>query len=470
MEKLTLAWITQATHGKLRGKHDKKLARGVSTDSRTIQPGEIFIALQGEHFDGHEFVGAAERHRAAAAIVCRNWAAVAQTNLPLIIVANTLVALQRFAKMYRRQRKDFRVIAVTGSSGKTTTKEMIAAVMSKQYRVIKSSGNLNNHIGVPLSVLQTNQSDEVGVFELGINHPGELKPLVEICQPQIGVVTNIGPSHLEFFGDEEGVMKEKGVLVEKLPPNGLAILNADDPWTENLSLRTDSRVTKVGFATEADVRADNVHWKHGKLCFDLHFSEEEKVPQVWLDAVGKHQIYSALYAAAVAREFGLDGQTIATALVHCQPIEGRMQVEKIGGIRLVNDTYNANPDSMRAALEALASWPQARRRIALLGDMHELGPASADAHQAIGTIAAQLRLDQLLVVGDQARLIGEQAQHDGLKKEQVRFFSQVSDAGAALAQLALPGDAILVKASRASRLEEAIKLFRHQLGAKRKRR
>lgn len=468
MEKLSLQWIAGATHGQLHGEPLRQ-ARGVSTDSRTIRRGELFVALRGERFDGHRFLAAAAARGAAAAMVSAQGKARRPKGLPLIVVRDTLAALQALGQAYRRRRQTLKVVAVTGSNGKTTTKEAIATVMNEKKKVVKTQGNLNNHIGVPLSLLRAEPEDEVGIFELGINHPGEMPPLVQICQPQIGVLTNIGASHLEFFGDKETVAFEKGKLLEALPPDGLAVLNADDEWTPSLRARVPhngARVTTVGFAAEADVRADNVRWEKGKLCFDLHFADADETPRVWLEAVGKHQIYSALFSAAVAREFGLTPQVIARGLAKLRSLHGRLQPQHIRGVRLLDDSYNANPDSMCAALESLASWPGARRRIALLGDMAELGAASKPGHRRVGEAAAKARLDLLFVVGPQARWIGEAAQEGGLCA--VRYFDRAEQAGCALAQQARRGDAILVKASRAARLEQAIAVFRKRFVKKAK--
>ncbi len=471
MEKLTLQWLAQATQGELRGgsaKRTKAVVRAVSTDSRSIPRGALFVALKGDRFDGHSYMALAAARGAAAALVCREFADGAESRasrIPLIVVGDTLAALQAAARTYRRQQlKNMRAIAVTGSNGKTTTKEAIATVMTEKFKVVKSEGNLNNHIGVPLSVLRADADDELGVFELGINHPNELPPLVDICNPQVGVITNIGEAHLEFFGDKSAVADEKGKLIEALPTSGCAVLNADDECTPKLRERTRAKVITAGFAAEADVRAENVHWEKGKLCFDLHFEDETEVPEVWLDAVGKHQVYSPLFAAAVAREFGLNPKTVARALKKFQPPESRLRLQRVGGTQLIDDSYNANPDSMIASLNALASLPKAKRRIALLGDMAELGAASERGHRAVGSAAAQSRLDALLVVGEQSRWIAEAAKKGGLIR--TTQFGSASEAGAALARLARRGDAILVKASRATKLEDAIAVFRKNFSKK----
>ncbi|MBI5397642.1 MAG: UDP-N-acetylmuramoyl-tripeptide--D-alanyl-D-alanine ligase [Verrucomicrobia bacterium] len=428
---------------------------GVSSDTRQLRPGEIFVALRGERFDGHDYLEEAAQRGAVAAIVSDRRRLPASLALPLIEVDDTLQALQRLAATYR-QRMPVRTLAVTGSNGKTSTKDMIATLLAERFTTIKTEGNLNNHIGVPLSLLRIQPMHEVGVFEMGMNHPGELAPLAAMVAAEIGVITNVGPAHLEGMGDEDAVAREKAAVIDNLPAHGAAVLNADNRWTPFLRGRTRARVVTAGLAPDADVRAENIQRWEGGVAFELVLPAVAARVPVKLAAIGDHWISNALLAAAAARVLGLTPDEIAAGFAKVALPAMRMQVTAVNGVRWINDAYNANPDSMRAALRALAAWPCAGRRVAVLGDMLELGAQAEPLHRQIGVEAAAADLALLVTVGPLARFIAAAARARGMAAGAVVECEDVAGAAAALGDRLKAGDCVLLKASRGMKLEPLI--------------
>ena len=470
LEKPTLEYAASACGGQLKGAMVETVFHGVSSDSRQIRPGEIFVALRGDRFDGHEYLQQAAERGAVAAIISNPRRVPDALNLPLIQVSDTLQALQRLAAAYR-QAMPLRTVAVTGSNGKTSTKEMVAALLAERFSTIKTEGNLNNHIGVPLSLLRIRRSHEVGVFEMGMNHPGELAPLAAMVAPAVSIVTNVGPAHLEGMGGEEAVAREKAAVVLALPKEGVAVLNADNPWTPQLRRHAASRVVTAGLAPEAGVRAENIRHLEDGVEFDLILppldspdlpcvvsprapaSESSSPIRVRLAAIGEHWISNALLAAAAARVFGLTTDEIAAGFGKIELPAMRMQSCEIAGVRWINDAYNANPDSMRAALRALAARPCRGRRVAVLGDMLELGVESERWHRTVGVEAARLRLDMLITVGPQSRWMAEEAIAKGMSAAAVAVCDDAAQAAAALQARFHPGDCVLLKGSRGMKME-----------------
>ena len=471
--KPSLEYAARACGGQLKGTMVETLFHGVSSDSRRIRPGEIFVALHGDRFDGHDYLQQAAERGAAAAIVSNSRRVPAGFRLPVIEVRDTLRALQEFAANYR-QAMLLRTVAVTGSNGKTSTKDMLATLLAERFSTTKTEGNLNNHIGVPLSLLQIRRSHEIGVFEMGMNHPGELAPLAEMVAPAVSIITNVGPAHLEGMGDEQAVAREKAIAILALPPDGVAVLNADNRWTPYLRRRAVSRVVTAGFAVGADVRAENVRRSADGVQFDLILppldspnwprvvpprglmSESPSPVRIKLAAIGDHWISNALLAAAAARAFGLTTDEIAAGFRKIELPAMRMQACEVEGVHWINDAYNANPDSMRAALQALALWPCVGRRVAVLGDMLELGAESERWHRELGVEAARQKLDLLITVGSMAEFIAGEARANGMQTGSIVICETVTQAAAALRARIQPNDCVLVKASRGMKLEPLV--------------
>ncbi len=434
----------------------------ISIDSRTLHRGDCFVALRGPHFDGHQFISDAARLGASAAVVSDPTRATnSPSALALLQVQDTLTALHKLATNYRRlMPPTTRVIAISGACGKTTTKEMIAAVLAERFNVVKTEANHNNHIGVPLSVLRIDPSYDFGVFELGSNHPGEMRVLAELVRPEIGVVTNIGLAHAEFLGDEAGVAQEEGTPLEYLPRNGdgLAVLNADDRWCAELRGRTRATVITVGIENFADIRASEIKI-NGDVKFRLNIAKKREDVIVRLKTLGRHQICNALQAAAVGYFAGMDLDEIRIGLENVEFPPMRMEQVTLNGVRFVNDCYNATLPSMKAALQMLCETPCTGRKIAVLGDMLELGEWTQQAHLDIGAMAANAGLGMLITVGQAARWIAQAAVEAGLETHRVLPVLGGTEATESLRALLHEGDLVLLKGSRRLRLETILESF-----------
>jgi len=442
----------------LRGNPEDVVER-ISIDSRSVERGACFVALRGPRFDGHEFVEDVARLGARAAVVSNPTRAInSPSGLALLQVQDTLTALHKLATNYRRLLPPTtRLIGISGACGKTTTKEMIAAVLAERFNVLKTPANNNNHIGVPLSLLALNAHHDFGVIELGSNHPGEMRVLAELVQPDIGVVTNIGLAHAEFLGDEAGVAAEEGTPLEYLPRNGdgVAILNADDKWCQELRSRTRATVVTVGIDNFADVRASNIVI-NGDLKFRLNIAKRREDVVVRLKTVGRHQIYNALQAAAVGYFVGMDLEEIREGLENVEFPKMRMQVVDRNGVRFINDCYNANGPSMKAALRMIQEQPWPGRKIAILGDMLELGEWSGPVHREVGQLAAKSELALLLTVGPLAKEIAAAAIAAGMEMHRVLILQDAAEAQDAVRGLVREGDFVLLKGSRKLELERVL--------------
>lgn len=439
--KLSLAELLAPLDAEARG---AAVFTAVTTDSRAITPGALFVALSGEHFDGHAFVAQAEAAGAAAALVSR-WSDAA---MPQLKVADTLQGLQQLASFWRR-RFTLPVVAVTGSNGKTTTKQLLAAVLAARGPVLATQGNLNNHIGVPLSLLRLDDTSRTAVIEMGANHAGEIALLAQIAAPDIGVVTQAGDAHLEGFGSREGVARAKGELFAALGPRGVAVINADDVYAPLWrQLAGPAATLSFGMCDAADVQALDVQQQDlGGTRFTLRTPQGPA--EVVLPLPGQHNVMNALAAAACGLALGLEAETIAQGLQRVQPPPGRLSwTTTPQGARVLDDTYNANPGSLRAALELLA---QARGRHWLaLGDMAELGRDAAQLHREAGLAARALGVERLFASG---ALATEAAQAFGSGGE------AYADADALIAALRPQLDnniTLLVKGSRAARMERVV--------------
>jgi UDP-N-acetylmuramoyl-tripeptide--D-alanyl-D-alanine ligase len=427
------------------------LVAGVGSDTRSFRPGDLFAALSGEHFDGHGFVAAAAAAGAAAALVSREIAGL-PAGFPQLVVPDVLAALQRLAAAYRRQ-LPARVVGVTGSNGKTTTKEFCAVALGTRFRVGATRGNLNNHIGVPLTLLSLGAEDEAAVIEMGMNHPGEIAPLAAMAAPQTGVITNIGIAHIEHLGSREAIAEEKGALARALPPDGCLVLDAEDDFSAHLAAQTAARKLTTGFR-RGDLRAESIRAEEGGSRFEV--VSEAGRSGCFLPVPGEHMVRNALLAIAAAVSFGIPPEEAAAALAGASAGKGRLQRREVRGVAVIDDSYNANPDSMLAALETVSKMPGAGRRIAVLGQMNELGERSRQAHGAVGEAAARLA-DALLTVGPVAAEIARAAEAAGLRE--CFALGSAEEAAGRLAEMAEPGDLVLVKGSRGARMERVIEAF-----------
>lgn len=473
MTNASLSSLTAATCGQLIGCHDANASIGrVVIDSRMARSGDLFWALRGEHHDGHEFLVEARHRGASAAIVRRDRLAQAQEAWksgsgygpipPLIVVEDTLTALADFARWYRSQQEGL-VVGVTGSFGKTTTREMIHAVLSAAHPGVRSLKNFNNHIGLPLSLLELDQSHEFAVLEMGASAVGEIAMLAEIAQPEVGVITGIGLAHVEGFGSPEQIVLGKGELLEALPATGFAILPGDDPVTRGMADRSSCPVLFVGESDGNHVQATNVRVANQRLTFEVDHVEYE-VP-----VTGRHFLRAALTALAIAREIGLTSSEIASGFANFQSAPGRCQVHQIGSWTVIDDTYNANPASMRAACETLRDWQGANKRLLITGDMLELGSHTEQAHFGLGLAAAEAHVDGLLVFGEQSEHVIRGALDGGLRPSQLAQCDHFEILLTVLDCILEPRDVLLVKGSRGMRMERVVEWLREKtegLGAR----
>ncbi len=461
MKPRTLGEVARLAGGTLKqGDAGVKVTR-LHTDTRTIGAGDCFVALPGDRFDGHAFVPQA---RAAGAVAALISSAVpeADSDLGLVEVPNTLAALQQFAGTYRSL-LPVRTIGVTGSSGKTSTKELIAAVLRTRFRTKATEGNLNNHIGVPLTLIRLDEEDDYAVIEMGMNHPGEIAPLAAMTAPVMGVISSIGPAHIEFFSSQTAIAEEKAALIAALPSHGVAFLNSDDEWSRTIADRTNARVVWVGSGEGSTFRAEDLRITEAGLSFNLHHNGESM--PVKLPFHNRVMAANALLAAAVGVECGLSLEEIALGLETAQLPGARMQVVKAHGASIINDAYNANPVSMRAALVALQEFPNATRRLAVLGSMGELGRHAAELHHAVGEFAGQQGLELLIAVGPNAEACRAGALAAGMGSERALLALDATEATALLRGHLRAGDAVLVKGSHFMGLEKLVAELAREGGA-----
>jgi UDP-N-acetylmuramoyl-tripeptide--D-alanyl-D-alanine ligase len=453
MDARTLSQLAAFASGDLSlGKREITVSR-ISTDSRTVQLGDLFIALRGENFDGHRFVEKAAERGAAGALVEREWKGKTPKDFALIRVEDTLVAYQQIAARYRQSLSP-KVVAITGSNGKTTTKDFAAAALGHRFRVTKTEANFNNHVGLPRTILEASSQDEIAVWEIGMNHPGEIAALAKIAAPDVAVITNIGVAHIEFMGTREAIAQEKGTLAEAIGAQGTVILNADDPFSDGIAKRTRAKVIFAG-TKKGTVRATDLRQSASGSEFTI--LEGAHRCRAQLPVPGLHMIQNALLAVAAGRVFGLSIEDCAAGLASAPLTKARLQIKTIRGVQFIDDSYNANPESMRAALATLAELETEGRRVAVLGEMAELGIESERSHREVGEAAATLRIDELIAIGETAGTIADAAQAAGLEKS--RTVTSTEDAAELLAEETSPGDLVLIKGSRAARTERVLEEF-----------
>lgn len=435
----------------------EEIAQGYSIDSRTVAAGEVFFAVKGDRFDGHDFVVSALERGAVAAVVRCDQLQRYQDTSRLLAVEDTLGALQMLATAVRKVWGK-PLAGVTGSAGKTTTKEAIAHVLASRFRVLKSEGNFNNHFGLPLMLLKLEPEHDVAVIEMGMSHAGEITALAKIAQPEIGIVTNVAPVHLEFFDSVAGIARAKYELIESLPANGTAILNADDEYVSQFGRDFKGRVIMYGTAPTADVRAENIQscGTEGTQ-FDIVTPGGRETARLAL--VGAHNVLNGLAAVSVALARGLKLPEAVAALATLAPADKRGQVLQVGNITVVNDCYNSNPKALNAMVDALANM-KARRRIVVAGEMLELGPTGDAMHREAGKHLADKKIDVLLGVRGLAQALVEGARQAGAKAD---FVATPEEAGDWLARETRDGDVVLLKGSRGVKLEKALETWKSKI-------
>jgi UDP-N-acetylmuramoyl-tripeptide--D-alanyl-D-alanine ligase len=457
MEVRSLKFFAGACGGERRRGSPETLISGICTDSRLARAGDLFVALSGERFDAHAFLPEVAKKGIAAVLVEQSRAVPELPDCAVIAVENTRRALGQIAAEYRKA-FSLPIIVVGGSNGKTTTKELVASVLRQKLSTLWSESSFNNDVGVPLSLLRLEEGHQVAVLEAGTNHPGELRPLVKMIQPKFGVITNVAREHLEFFDDLEGVAEEEGVLAELLPPDGTLFINGDNEWTPEIAGRTRAQIVRVGMVEGNDWRATGIHLDKAGATFQVETANPDLAGRYRINLLGRHQVVNALLALAAGAVSGLDRAELERGLAECQPPKMRLQIWELRGVCVLDDSYNANTDSVVAALQTLKELPCKGRRVAVLGDMAELGKHSEPAHEEIGRCAAEMGVEQLYAVGKMAPVISRAARQAGLNR--VLEFNEVEPAAEAVKKFLKAGDVLLLKASRSSRLERIAALLR----------
>jgi len=449
MKQTDLQTLANFANGTLSARGDALVSR-VITDSRKVAPGDLFVALRGDKFDAHDFLPQVIAAGASTVLV-EQGRGVASESCAVIEVADTLLGLQSLARGYRCLLQPL-IIGLTGSNGKTSTKDLTAIVMACKFQTRATLGNLNNHIGLPLTLLSLEEEDECGVVEMGMNHVGEIKVLVDIAMPDAAIVTNVGMAHIEFMGSQDAIGWEKGTLPANVHDEGIVVLNANDPYSALIARHCQAPVLLAG-TNAGDVRAFDLRANAEGTAFKLDFAGE--VVETFLPIIGDHMVGNAALAACMGWAHGISPADIAEALRNAKLTGGRMETKSVQGIQFIDDSYNANPDSMKAGLSALASLQTSGRKIAVLGRMGELGIHAVTGHRSVGAHAAALALDAVFTVGDEAALISEAA----AGKTETRNFPTHEACAAHLKTILQPGDAVLLKGSRSTGMEKVLSHF-----------
>ncbi|MBX3745036.1 MAG: UDP-N-acetylmuramoyl-tripeptide--D-alanyl-D-alanine ligase [Verrucomicrobiae bacterium] len=459
MEMRPIVFLAEACRGELRSVRPDERVRRVVTDSRAVQAGDLFVALRGDRFDGHAFAGEALRRGAVAVVVARDraeeWA-----GRPVLVVGDTRTAYGAMAAAYRAGFV-LPVVAVAGSNGKTTTKDLIGSVLGGCFETLRSPESFNNDVGVPATLLGLEDRHVAAVIEVGTNHPGELAPLLRMAQPKVGVLTQVGEEHLEYFGSLAGVIEEEGWIAELLPPDGTLILPGAVAGAEAILGRGRARVVRVGFEASHDWRILETEADADGTTFSVRAPKHGLSGEYRVNLLGGHQVTHAVLAAAVGAEFGLGREEIRRGLAACRPARWRMHRWQWDGVEVIDDCYNANLDSTLAALETVRSFPCAGRRVVVLGGMAELGGHTARAHGVAGRRAAELGIDRLITVGPVAAMSARAAAAAGLA--QAIEVADIGEAAEHLRAVLRPGDCLLIKGSRSAHLERLGDLLRERL-------
>ena len=453
MDILSLNQVLMGIHGELLGTADMETkVQAVCTDSRNVEENSIFIPLVGENFDGHNYIDMALK---AGAVGCVTAHEIAEENrIPgkfYIRVEDTMKALGELAAYYRSC-FHIPVIAVTGSVGKTTTKDMVAAVLGQKYNVLKTDGNFNNNIGLPMTIFRMNHTHEIAVLEMGMNHEGEIDYLTNIAHPDVALITNIGDAHIENMGSRENTLKAKAEIFHGMTAEGQAVLNGDDPLLRTLSGKIEQKITWCGTGENCTWRVTDLaeHWQDHVEC-EMHAPDSTWMQEI--PGLGGHMVYPASMAAAVGRMYGVSDELIRRGILEFEPTKMRMAIlHRKDDITILNDTYNANPQSMRAAIEIL-SKQECKRRIAVLGDMMELGELGPGLHASVGRFLANVGIDCLITVGNLGACIADGAEESDVE---IHRCANQAEAQIVLAKAVTPGSTILVKASRGMKFEHLV--------------
>jgi UDP-N-acetylmuramoyl-tripeptide--D-alanyl-D-alanine ligase len=438
--------------------------QGVSINSRTLKPGELFFCIRGDRFDGHDFLNDAIQKKAAGVVVSDrsklDESLAQQAGAFAVAVPDTLHGLQELAS-YHRDQFSIHMIGVTGTNGKSTSKEMIASVLKLRYPTLKTEGNLNNHIGLPLTLLELKKSHKAAVVEMGMSAAGEIARLAEIAKPRIGVITNISQAHMIELKTVKDIQKAKGELFKALPQQGTAIVNADDPLVCELAEKLRAKVITFGIENKSDVQASDI--RPGNISgYDFTLSVKGKTVPVHLPFLGRFNIYNALAAAAVGHALGIPPELIKTGLGAKHKLSQRGESVRYKNMTVINDTYNANPQSMREAMQSLKEYTADGRKFLVIGDMLELGDGEQSAHRQLGGEAAGHAFDFLITVGELAGLAGNAAVESGMAKDKVHCFDHHRPAADFLKENAKPGDCLLFKGSRGSHMETVLEVLMKQ--------
>jgi UDP-N-acetylmuramoyl-tripeptide--D-alanyl-D-alanine ligase len=453
---LTVAELAAVVDGRLDHADASAVVEAVAVDSRRVSAGAVFVAIRGERVDGHDFAAAAVADGAVVVLAARPVSAPDGTALPCVVVDDPVLALGRWAAWVRRERLDCQVIGITGSSGKTSTKDLVAAVLTQAGPTVSPQGSFNTEVGLPLTVLSADASTRFLVLEMGMRGEGHIAYLVSLADPDVGAVINVGSAHLELLGSRQAIARAKGEMVRDLRANAVAVLNHDDPFVLAMRDTTSARTVSFGEGAGADIRAVDVRLDdQARPAFTLVDERTGDSASVELGLSGEHYVSNALAAAAIARAVDVPVDVIAAALTGARiPSRWRMEItEAPGGYTVVNDAYNANPESMRAALKALAAMADGRRTWAVLGEMRELGDASLEEHDAIGRLAVRLDISRLVCVGPGTRVMHLAASSEGSWGDESVHVPDADAAIGLLSEQVRPGDVVLVKASRSIGLE-----------------
>jgi len=453
----TVRDILGAVKGMLLSGNQDDILTGVSTDTRKIRNGELFLAIKGERFDGHSFILDAVSKGAGGILVQEGGITNANFKIPdiaFISVSDSIKALGDIAN-FHRARFSIPLIGITGSNGKTTTKEMTAAILSRKFNVLKNFGTENNNIGVPLTLMRLDTEHKIIVLEMATNHLGEIRRLSEIAMPTIAVITNIGPSHLEYLEDTDTVFKAKCEIFEHMHGEKKLVLNKDDEYLK--TIKSDSAVRWFGLSKDADFYADKISLEPDGINFRLNGKWD-----ISLGVLGRHNVYNALTAIATSWDFGVSIDDIRDALKEFRVPNMRMEVKRFGDIKIINDSYNSNPQSMKQAIEALRDMTTEGRKILIAGDMLELGHLSGRFHHLVGKQAAESGFDLIVAVGKLAEYVARGAQEAGMSGRKIKLCAVTKEAREKVCNLVKKGDTILVKGSRAMKMEEIVEELESQ--------
>jgi len=462
--------LIEVISGRLIQGNQNTIINSISIDSRTLVYGDLFFALIGPHFDGHNFVIEAFDKGAVGAVICKSIDSLfynkkIDKNKIIIEVKDTLLALQNWSKYYKNKFKTFN-ICITGSNGKTTTKEIIAHILSQKFSLLKTSGNYNNEIGIPLTLLQLSRLYRILVVEMGMRGLGEIKRLTDFVPPDLAVITNIGEAHIGLLGSKENIFKAKTELLQSLDRRGIAVLNSDDPYFPKMAeIVKDKKIITFGIENKSDIMADNITLVNDRgMRFTLKIKNTESA-EIFFPLLGRYNIYNALAASATAFALEIDLDLMKRGLSNFKPLAMHMQLNSFyKDIKVLNDSYNASPLSVKKALETLVEVAKNCRKIAILGDMLELGEKTNFYHQEIGKKIAKLSFDLLITVGERGKIIAQSCEDEGMAKEQIFSFERNEKRSLAkkLLRLVKPGDFVLLKGSRDMQMEDILQFWQEE--------